>query len=550
MSRALAKPAPRLRCAIYTRKSSEEGLDQAFNSLHAQRESCEAYIASQAGEGWSVIPSLYDDGGFSGGSMERPGLRRLLADVEAGRIDVVVLYKIDRLTRSLTDFSRIVEVFDRSGASFVSVTQAFNTTTSMGRLTLNMLLSFAQFEREVTGERIRDKIAASKRKGLWMGGNIPLGYDPDGRTLKVNEAEGALVRHIFERYLALGSVEALRAELTSDGHLSKSWTTRQGTVRGGVAFSRGALFHLLSNRLYLGEIPHKDETYPGLHAAIVDAAAFAGVQEKLAVNAGADRRARIGLEPLAPAAPLAGLLRDDRGHPMSPVAARGKRGQLYRYYVSGAVQVGRAGEAGSLSRLPAPALEGLILDRVRRLLGEKPGEDPWPRAQTAIRAIEASRERIRVVFDREAFGRGGQDAERLALVLPSTDALEIEADAVVLTVQARLQTRGGSRMIATPDGAPVVEASHIDLVLLRALVRAEAWKRRLVRGGVKTIKEIADDEGLQAGHVQRILRLAFLSPDLKLAILNGRAPARLTLQRLMEQGVPDLWANQRAATYS
>ncbi|MEP6968616.1 MAG: recombinase family protein, partial [Pseudomonadota bacterium] len=253
------KPAIKtaLRCAIYTRKSSEEGLEQGFNSLHAQREACEAYVLSQAGEGWNAIATAYDDGGFSGGSMDRPGLRKLLEDIDRGRIDVVVVYKVDRLTRSLADFAKIVEAFDAKGVSFVSVTQAFNTTNSMGRLTLNVLLSFAQFEREVTGERIRDKLAASKKKGMWMGGVPPLGYDRPTdqltRALVVNPVEADLVRLIFRRYLELGSVHALQRSLEAEGLRSKFWTTTKGVTKGGLAFNRGALFHLLKNRIYIGE---------------------------------------------------------------------------------------------------------------------------------------------------------------------------------------------------------------------------------------------------------------------------------------------------------
>lgn len=275
----------RVRCAIYTRKSSEEGLEQGFNSLHAQREACEAYVRSQVGEGWQMLDAAYDDGGFSGGSMDRPGLAKLLADIEAGKVDVVVVYKVDRLTRSLTDFARIVEAFDRRGVSFVSVTPAFNTTTSMGRLTLNVLLSFAQFEREVTGERIRDKIAASKAKGMWMGGNLPLGYDAPvdraTRALVVNTAEAETVRLIFDRYLELRSVHALVRWLAEQGIRSKAWTSSRGRQRGGEPFGRGALFHLLKNRTYVGEIPHRDRTYPGAHEPIVDAAVFAQVQDLL-----------------------------------------------------------------------------------------------------------------------------------------------------------------------------------------------------------------------------------------------------------------------------
>src|SRR3954447_18726686 len=285
-----AKPAvtgqsrTRLRCAVYTRKSSEEGLEQDFNSLHAQREACDAYIASQRQEGWVALPAMYDDGGFSGGTTDRPALQRLLADIAAGKIDIVVVYKVDRLTRSLTDFARIVDLFDKHRVSFVSVTQAFNTTTSMGRLTLNVLLSFAQFEREVTGERIRDKIAASKKKGMWMGGQPPLGYDVQDRKLVPNEAEAAIVRHIFRRYVELRSVRDLKAELDSAGIVSKARRAADGSPYGARPLARGALYLMLSNRIYRGEIVHKGQGYPGEHAAIVDEGLFSVVQAILAGN--------------------------------------------------------------------------------------------------------------------------------------------------------------------------------------------------------------------------------------------------------------------------
>lgn len=296
-----------LRCAVYTRKGSEEGLDQEFNSLDAQREACLAYITSQRGEGWTPSTRRYDDGGWSGGNMERPGLVKLLADINAGLIDVVVVYKVDRLTRSLSDFARIVDTFDKHGVSFVSVTQAFNTTSSMGRLTLNVLLSFAQFEREVTGERIRDKIAASKAKGMWMGGTPPLGYSPRERSLEVLPQEAETVRHIFRRYIALGSVYVLARELAADGIVSKHWTTSKGVTKGGLVLSRGALFCMLRNRLYLGEIVHKDTSYPGQHAAIIDRQTFDAAARML--DAGRTARLKTSTD----GAPLVGLLFDAAG---------------------------------------------------------------------------------------------------------------------------------------------------------------------------------------------------------------------------------------------
>ncbi len=375
MTRASPRPAARpqaCRCALYTRKSSEEGLDQAFNSLDAQREACAAYVKSQSSEGWKALPALYDDGGHSGGTMDRPALQRLLDDITAGRVDIVVVYKIDRLTRSLTDFARIVEIFERYKVSFVSVTQSFNTTSSMGRLTLNMLLSFAQFEREITGERIRDKIAASKKKGLWMSGTLPLGYDlpvEGSRVLVVNPGEADLVRRIFSDYLELGSVHSLEQHLRRAGILSKARTSAAGRRAGGRPFSRGALFHLLRNRLYLGEIPHRDTTYPGQHAAIVAPDLFEAVQAGLNANA---RRRRTSRDRVA-ASPLTGRIFDTDGRPMSPTFAYGRNRRLYRYYVSADLQQGRPrGSADAAPRrISAEVLETLLSRTLDRLLPDR-----------------------------------------------------------------------------------------------------------------------------------------------------------------------------------
>src|SRR5271155_5363069 len=300
------------RCAIYTRKSSEEGLEQDFNSLHAQREACEAFIKSQTSEGWKLIKTAYDDGGLSGGTMERPALRRLLADIGDGLIDTVVVYKVDRLTRSLADFAKMVELFDAHRVSFVAVTQQFNTTTSMGRLTLNVLLSFAQFEREVTGERIRDKIAASKKNGIWMGGTVPLGYDWCARRLVVNDAEAPTVRLIFERYLKLRSVRRLKEELSRDGIVSKVRVSKKGNQSGGQPFGRGALYELLANPIYLGEIRHRKVRHPGQHPAIVDRKLWERVQHQLREQTAHHRTIDRG----AVSSPLAGKLFDENGEPL------------------------------------------------------------------------------------------------------------------------------------------------------------------------------------------------------------------------------------------
>jgi site-specific DNA recombinase len=344
----------RQRCAVYTRKSTEEGLEQEFNSLDAQREACEAFIASQKPEGWVLVHDGYDDGGFSGGNLERPALKRLIADIEAGLVDIVVVYKIDRLSRSLMDFAKLVETFDRHSVTFVSVTQSFNTTTSMGRLTLNILLSFAQFEREVTAERIRDKIAASRKKGMWMGGVVPLGYDVKDRKLIINEAEAATVRMIFERFIRLGSATLLARELQAEGRLTKR----------GKPFDKGVLYKLLNNHVYLGEAVHKGTAYPGEHKAIVDRVAFERVQTILATHA----KTRAGATRRATPALLKGLIFTAEGRAMTPHhTKRGER--LYRYYVSTDVIRGReiATDVPYL-RLPADTVEAAVLAEIRRLI--------------------------------------------------------------------------------------------------------------------------------------------------------------------------------------
>ena len=366
LEKASRRSARRLRCAIYTRKSSEEGLEQAFNSLDAQREACAAFILSQKHEGWTVLPTFYDDGGFSGGTMDRPALKRLLADIGAGKVDVVVVYKIDRLTRSLFDFAKIVEAFDARDVSFVSITQQFNTTTSMGRLTLNVLLSFAQFEREVAGERIRDKIAASKKKGMWMGGLPSLGYDVQDRKLVVNEEEARTVVHIFRRYVELRSVRALQAELDAEELRSKRRTLVDGTPYGGQKLSRGALYLMLQNRIYRGEITHKGIAYPGEHPATINKALWEEVQAILAKN----RVNRVtGSDAKYPSL-LAGLAFDETGERLTPTHAV-KKGTRYRYYVSRSLIIGAAKDRSKGRRIPAANLESLVITRLRAFFADQ-----------------------------------------------------------------------------------------------------------------------------------------------------------------------------------
>lgn len=516
----------KLRCAIYTRKSTDEGLEQNFNSLDAQREACGAYILSQAGEGWGAVKDIYDDGGFSGGSMDRPALKRLLAEVEAGRVDVVVVYKVDRLTRSLADFARIVEVLDRAGASFVSVTQAFNTTTSMGRLTLNVLLSFAQFEREVTGERIRDKIAQSKARGMWMGGHPPLGYDVRERALHIDKAEAETVRLIFDRYLNSRSVHELRDSLNNEGIRSKAWTSRTGKQHGGQPFTHGALYHILANRVYVGDIFHRGRSYPGQHAAIIPPELFEAVQQKLKAGV-------LGPPPVASrghVAMLLGKLVDDSGSPMTSAHAN-RRQRRYLYYVSTARTQRKP--AGTLARVSAPRLDQLVSEIVTPLLDPHFVLSSEAPVSTAIRRIELGRERITIELAAACVSRS------------RFDALEDDAEFFSIQRAHQLARPSTARQLLSADGERGNEP-RIDRALVRAIVQARRWQAMIATSGAASILEIAQREAVCPNYMGQLLPLAFLAPDLIEAIIDGRQPTRLSLIGLIKATLPMRWDEQRA----
>jgi len=529
----------RTRCAIYTRKSTEEGLDQHFNSLQAQREACEAYIRSQKGEGWSVVHASYDDGGYSGGNLQRPALQRLLADIDKGLVDVVVVYKVDRLTRSLSDFARIVERLEAKGSSFVSVTQAFNTTTSMGRLTLNVLLSFAQFEREVTGERIRDKIAASKAKGMWMGGALPLGYDaptnPATRALVVNETEAELVRLVFMRYLVLRSIPALCDWLNAQGYQSKAQTSRAGNVRGGGPFGRGALFHLLSNRTYLGQIPHRQQSYPGAHPSIVDVALFDEVQHVLKIKTG--DRGQTGFR--VGKAPLSGRVCDEQGRRMQATfTCRGAR--QYRYY---AVPVPKRGGQDALASVSAPLLEKLLFQRLVRICAAPVDASGWASLLPFLKQVRVSRSRVQVVLDGAAvLSSLSSEAElqaRLAPRLIGDERLEVRGTEAIITIEAAPKVRGGRTWLVGQGGRGVEPTNRADDALARAL-RSAHERLRQYRSG-------AAQRPIESTYERRLLSLAMMAPDIQRAILLGRHPPELTLDRLMSMHLPLSWPAQRQA---
>ena len=555
----------RVRCAIYTRKSSEEGLDQEFNSLQAQREACEAFITSQRHEGWVCLRAAYADGGFSGATMDRPALQRLLADIAAGRVDTIVVYKIDRLTRSLADFAKIVEILDTRGASFVSVTQQFNTTTSMGRLTLNVLLSFAQFEREVIGERIRDKIAASKRKGMWMGGVPPLGYRVQDRKLVIIDSEAEIVRSLFRRYAELGSVRLLKEELEAHGINSKSWKRAAGRVIGGKPFSRGALYLILRNRIYRGEIVHKGQSHPGEHKPIIDQPLWDAVQAQLAGNSG---RRNAGTGTRQPSL-LAGMLFDRDGNRMTPTHAV-KKDTRYHYYVSRPLITKRQTKRSTGLRIPAAEVEQLVTSRIRQWLLD-PGNiyqathlpDLSAQRRLVARAAEIGKSwpelpgpRQRAVLTRliERIDVGADQIDihfrptRLAALLdvaatPLPSASDDETQ--ILSVPIRLR-RTGREITMRIDGTNPFATAKPDARLIKLLIRARRFNAALVGSDGVPFAALARREGVSPSYFTRLVRLSYLAPDITQAILDGRQPRDLTADKLLAHSrLPLPWHEQR-----
>lgn len=526
--------AVKKRCAIYTRKSSEEGLEQDFNSLDAQREACEAFIQSQRGEGWRLVPTRYDDGGISGASMDRPALQWLLDEIRTGRVDVVVVYKVDRLTRSLADFARMVEVFDERGVSFVAVTQQFNTTSSMGRLTLNVLLSFAQFEREVTGERIRDKIAASKRKGIWMGGAVPLGYDVNDRKLVVNAPEAATVRMIFQRYLEFGCVRRLKDDLNERGVRSKRRISKSGKITGGAEFSRGALYTLLSNPMYIGKIRHKGESHPGQHDPIMDMPLWDAVQAGMTANRAPRQLAARKVDP----SPLAGKLFDEEGGRLTPSHAV-KNGRRYRYYVSRRLVTGVAEKTSGGWRLPAWQIEEAVAKAASDLFRESGA------IAEVLREADVAADQIP-----DLLGAAAEIGERVlspsgrsAALVAVVQRVELDRQEFQLTISLanlgeglptlsrkiplRIRQRGiEMRLVINGD------QSKPDSSLEKAISRGRKWFEDIALGHAGSIAEIALLEGVTARYVSRLLPLAFLAPTIVEDIARGRQPPQLTTESL------------------
>ncbi|CAG0938896.1 DNA-invertase hin [Gammaproteobacteria bacterium] len=543
---------PTLRAAIYCRKSSEEGLEQDFNSLDAQREACEAYIASQRHQGWRLIATPFDDWGYSGGTLERPALQQLLSQIKDRRVDVIVVYKVDRLTRSLADFAKLVEVFDAQGVSFVSVTQQFNTTSSMGRLTLNVLLSFAQFEREVTGERIRDKIAASKRKGMWMGGKVPLGYRVEDRRLMICEAEAVTVRRLFALYLQHGCMRALQAAALQEGL----------TTRTGQGFFRGNLYHLLQNPLYRGQVRHRQAVYPGQHAAIIDEGLWAAVQARLAENR-IDRNEQRGAKDPSL---LAGRLYGAAGEPFTPSHAV-KNGKRYRYYIQRHDTPASPHRRRRRQRLPAAEIETLVKAAILRLLRSQP--DVWSAVclqEPSTEAAQQLRERAAALADGLANGADQHGALRALLhrVQIGTDAVKVElqvnalrlafdlpplvqkdAPIHILTIPAQLRRRGVETKFVI-EGPASARTPQPDPSLIKTIVRAHEWWHRWRTGQGETLASIAKSEGVKDRYVARVIALAFLAPDLTTQILDGQHSPALSTDALLKYWLlPPAWPDQR-----
>jgi len=539
----------KIRCAIYTRKSSEDGLEQEFNSLDAQWEACAAYVASQKHEGWVLLPTAYDDGGLSGGSLERPALKRLMQDVRQGLVDQIIVYKIDRLTRSLADFSKIVDVLDAAGASFVSVTQSFNTATSMGRLTLNMLLSFAQFEREVTAERIRDKIAASKRKGLWMGGLVPIGYDADGRTLAINDGEAMTIRVLFDLYEQLGTMRAVAAEADRLGLRTKQRARRERTLTGGGSFSRGHIHQILTNPLYAGRIRHRRTVHEGLHPAIIEPERWERVQQLLQDGAARSRLTKARTQ----SSWLCGKLFDETGDHLTPSHTKTKAGKRLRYYVSHRL-IARSGEAHQGGwRLPAVALEECVAELVMATISAPDytarlcplaSADGIATLQARLRdrVVDASERDHLSLVDRIDIAPGsimiGLDKDAIA------DILKVESDsldqtAIRIEAPFRIRKRGVETKLVLGD-VPIT----IDDTLLRNIAKAHHWFAQIRTG--KTFADIANLEGVSKRRIQQMIDLAFLAPDIVRDVLEGKQPIGFTSDWCKRHILPSDWNDQRA----
>jgi len=563
----IKQPPSKKRCAIYTRKSSDEGLEQSFNSLDAQREACESYIKSQQHEGWVPLQTQYNDGGFSGGNTERPALQSLIYDIKTGKIDVVVVYKVDRLSRSLPDFVKIIDLFDKHEVSFVSVTQQFNTSSSMGRLTLNVLLSFAQFEREVTSERIRDKIAASKQRGMWMGGVVPLGYDVIDKKLVVNNAEAKTVRHIYKRYVKLVTVRKLKEELDAEGYISKRRDKDQ-CRGGGKPFGRGALYALLKNPLYIGKVAHQGNIFDGQHAAILEKSIWDTAQNLLTENRQNNQSRNSVKDPSL----FAGLIYDDNDNPMSPTHTK-KDNRRYRYYVSQAVLQYREADAGSVLRISAKVIEDSVIKRLMQYL-QTPREllevfghhnlsaknqttiikntkifvNSWKdltpskkidHLKNIIQKIQVGCEGINITLSHTGVSQYFLNADS-----GNNNSREKIDDGFILSIPTKLKRCGHEAKLIICDEYTNESNPTTTLAIQNALKKALIWNQALITGQVSNMEQIAKQENVTQRYIAHLTKLAFLAPDIMEAIVNGDTPKQLTLGRLKE-GFSYDWDDQR-----
>ncbi len=541
----------KIRCAIYTRKSSEEGLDQDFNSLDSQREACEAYIASQKHEGWALVPKHYDDGGLSGGNLERPALKELMTDIDEGRIDQIVVYKIDRLTRSLSDFAKLVDRLDQQDASFVSVTQSFNTATSMGRLTLNVLLSFAQFEREVTAERIRDKIAASKKKGMWMGGTVPLGYEPNGRTLKINQSEAMTIRKLFELYATYQTLSAVVIKTTELGMRSKPKCTVNG--HQGKELTRSQIHHILTNPLYAGYIRHGPKVYDGLHPAIITPDEFDKVQSVLKAQAS---KGRGYTNKLCAPSLLIGKLVDEYGERLTP-SHTNKKEQRYRYYVSRRLASKCTSKNDDLKnswRLPADRFEKQICRAITRhllasyksdLLTNPTAEElskikdllHHVTVQTGLKSTATLLNCVELVQLRSEKIKITLKPEQLSNLI---DVPIKRINSTLLDFEVPFNTK--KRGVETKFVIGTEGLDNHDPVLIKNLAKANAYYDAIKQG--QTFDQIADKHSTSKRRVQHLVDLAFISPTIASMVIDGEQPSGLTSEFLRYHPLSSNWDEQ------
>jgi len=572
----MKKEIPKVRCAIYTRKSTDEGLDKEFNSLEAQRESAENKIRSQKHAGWEIIPDRYDDGGISGGTMERPALKRLLEDIKDGKVDIVVVYKIDRLSRSMLDFLGMMQFFDEHNVSFVSVTQDLNTDTAMGRLVLNVLQSFAQFEREIASERIKDKIAMSKEKGMWMGGTVPYGYDAKDAKLKINKKEAEIVRFIFDQFIETASTTELVKRLKGKGYKTKERVSRRGKVTPARDFTKPSLYKILNNKTYIGLIEHKakEETYEGQHQPIIDMKTWNQAQGILSGNKMKKINFSVGERPYL----LKGILQGPDGYAMTPATA--KKGQKrYRYYVNSKANKTYYDNC-TLKSVSAPLLEEVVMGQAKRVLTSTEWinrmlENASEGSESDILDVRAALDNFDVLWE-ELFP--AEQARIIQLIIDEIfiypnkliihfhppgmasvlhellPDLKFEAknkpemhEPLIMDIPIDFKRSRNRKIITAPDGKDLTTslAPQHDNALIKALVRAHQWEEMIEKGQASSITDIATQENLDRGYVTHVIKLTGLAPDITAAILNGRQPKALQLNAIIRKNIPYCWNEQR-----